>query len=143
MQNLLKKYLCLSSLFFITNAITAFIMRYYLYSFLFIFLTITSITVHCNYSVYTNIIDKIAILSIVLYGGYVFYNKVTTMNVNKYYKLLYILIVIVTFFLCIFLYTYGFIYKQYCFNESKVIGDRYHAILHALSAIGHHCIIFL
>lgn len=69
-----------SSLFFITNAIAAFFYKYYLYSFLFLILTITSLIVHTNDNMYTNIIDKIAVIAIVLYGTYMLYNKI---NISK------------------------------------------------------------
>jgi hypothetical protein len=129
--------LLLSSLFFITNMITAFFNQYYLYSFLFFILTITSFLVHYNNNIYTNIIDKIAILSIILYGSYVLYNKI---NINKWINYS---IIIITFMVCIYLYIYGFIVNDYCFNNEKNIAENYHFIMHIISSIGHHLIIFL
>jgi hypothetical protein len=75
-----------SSLFFITNAITAFLKEYYLYSFLFCILTTTSLIVHSNDNIYTNLIDKTAVVSIVLHGGYTLYNKI---NINKCLNIIY------------------------------------------------------
>jgi len=132
-----SRILLLSSLFFITNMVTAFLNEHYLYSFLFGILTTTSVTVHYNDNVYTNIIDKIAVLSIVLYGGYVFYNKI---NTNKWMNFF---AIIITFLLCIYLYIYGFIVKQYCFCDEKCVAQRYHFVMHMISSIGHHFIIFL
>ena len=94
------KILMASSLFFITNAVTAFLHEYYLYSFLFLNLTATSLIVHYNDNVYTNVIDKVAVLSIVLYGGYVLYNKI---NTNKYFNLF---AIIISFLFCIHLWFY-------------------------------------
>jgi hypothetical protein len=126
-----------TSFFFITNSITAFYKGYYFYSFLFFLLTITSVIFHTNYNIYTNILDKFSILFIVLYGGYLLYNKI---SIDKY---ILVLISILSFLLTIFLYSYGYISKQYCFDQEKCIGDRYHGLLHLISCIGHHCVIFL
>uniref|UniRef100_A0A6C0DN44 Uncharacterized protein n=1 Tax=viral metagenome TaxID=1070528 RepID=A0A6C0DN44_9ZZZZ len=129
--------LLLSSLFFITNIVTAYFNEQYLYSFLFFILTITSLVVHYNDNFYTNVIDKIAVLSIVLYGGYVLCNKI---NTNKWLNLL---IIIVAFLLCIYLYIYGFIVKEYCFCDKKCVAQTYHFVMHVISSIGHHFIIYL
>ena len=110
-----------------------------MYSLLFFILTTTSLIVHYNDNVYTNSIDKIAVLSIILYGGYVLYNKIRV-GTNKW--LLYLMIII-TFLLCIYLYIYGFIIKKYCFYDEKSISQTYHFIMHCISSIGHHFIIFL
>lgn len=63
--------LIFSSFIFITNVLSTLYKNYYIYSFLFVCLTITSITFHYNTNIYTNILDKIFVLAIVLYGGYV------------------------------------------------------------------------
>jgi hypothetical protein len=129
--------LLLSCSIFITNVSTAYFNEQYLYSFLFFILTITSLLVHYNDNFYTNIIDKIAVLSIVLYGGYMLYNKI---NINKWLNLL---IIIVSFMLCIYLYIYGFFVKEYCFCDNKCSAKKYHFIMHVISSIGHHFIIYL
>lgn len=129
--------LLLSSLFFITNMITAFFNQYYLYSFLFFILTITSLLVHYDNNIYTNIIDKIAVFSIILYGSYILYYKI---NIKKWINCS---IIIITFIACIYLYVYGFIVNNYCFCNEKNIAEKYHFIMHITSSIGHHLIIFL
>lgn len=54
----------ISSLIFTTNIITAYLYRqYYIYSYLFAVLTSTSLLFHSNPNIYTNIIDKCAIVS--------------------------------------------------------------------------------
>lgn len=129
--------LLLSSLFFVTNILTAYFSEQYLYSFLFFILTITSLIVHYRDNYYTNVIDKIAVLSIVLYGGYMLFYKITTD------KWLNCLMIIITFLICVYLYIYGFIVKEYCFCDKKCIADTYHVIMHIISSIGHHFIIYL
>jgi hypothetical protein len=131
------RILLLSSLFFVTNILTAYYSEQYLYSFLFFILTITSLIVHYEDNYYTNIIDKIAVSSIVLYGGYVSCNKMNTKN------LFHCCMIIITFLLCIYLYIYGFIFKKYCFCDKKSISQKYHFIMHIISSIGHHFIIYL
>jgi hypothetical protein len=126
-----------SSLFFTTNAITAFLNKYYLYSFLFCILTTTSLIVHSKDNIYTNSVDKIAVLSIVFYGAYMIYNKI---NINSF---IYCLVIIITFLFCIYFYIYGFFVKKYCFCNEKSISEKYHFVLHFISSIGHHFIIYM
>ena len=129
--------LLLSSLFFVTNAARAFFNEHYLYSFLFSILTTTSLVVHYNDNIYTNLIDKGAVLSIVIYGGYVTF---TNISADKW---IHCFAIMVTFFLCVYLYVYGFIVNEYCFCEEKCIAQKYHFVMHVISSIGHHFIIFL
>jgi len=124
-------------LFFVTNILTAYYREQYFYSFLFFILTITSLIVHYEDNYYTNIIDKIAVSSIVLYGGYVLCNKMNTEN------LFYFCMIVITFLICIYLYVYGFIFKKYCFCDKKCISQKYHFTMHIISSIGHHFIIYL
>ena len=129
--------LVLSSLFFITNTATAFIKEYYVYSFLFGLLTTTSLVVHSNDNIYTNVIDKMAVSSIVICGAYTLYNKI---HIDNWLNCS---IVIIAFVLCIYLYIYGFINKKYCFCDDKGVAKKYHCVLHVKSSVGHHIIIFL
>jgi len=136
-NNYEKNILCFTSLFFITNIITAFYKKYFLYSFLFFFITITSLIFHSYKNIYTNILDKIAIFSIIIYGSSILYYKLS------YDKLLMIIIIVFSFLLCIYLYFYGCFHQILCFHPNKEIGDIYHGLLHFISSFGHHCIIFL
>ena len=126
-----------SSFIFITNVVTAYSKQYYEYSFLFIFLFITSILFHSNKNIYTNIFDKIAISLIVFYGTYQLYFKT---NHENY---LFLIIIVSLFLLCIYLYTYGYYQRCYCYHEEICIGNLYHCILHLISSLGHHLIIFM
>lgn len=129
--------LIISSFIFLTNTAAAFYKQYYLYAILFGILTITSLIYHSNPNIYINIIDKIAILSIAIYGGYMLYHK---LNIDQ---LINICIIVFTFLLVNFLYIYGYFVNAYCFHEDKCIGNRYHALMHVIGSIGHHFIIFL
>ena len=129
--------LIFSSFIFITNVLSTLYKNYYIYSFLFVCLTITSITFHYNTNIYTNILDKIFVLAIVLYGGYVLYNKTTTDNQIS------VFLIVMSFLFCIFFFYYGYYVKDYCYNPDKCVGDNYHCILHIISSFGHHLITFL
>ena len=124
-----------SSFIFITNAITAFWYEYYVYSLLFGMLTLTSLLYHSRKNVYTHLIDKVAILAVVLYGGYMVFHK-QMCHTNR-------CIVITTFILSIVLFYYGYLTTTLCYHPDTSIGNKYHSLLHLISSIGHHCIIFL
>jgi hypothetical protein len=131
------KILVLSSLIFITNIITSFVYKRYLYLCLFIFLTLTSVIYHSNTNNYTNILDKIGIFLIVSYGTY---NVYTNFHVNKCIN---ISIIFLLFLLTMFLYIYGYLTKQFCFNKQLCIGNKYHSLLHCISSLAHHLIIIM
>jgi membrane-anchored glycerophosphoryl diester phosphodiesterase (GDPDase) len=148
--------LALSSLIFITNIITTFLYKNYIYSFFFIILTITSISYHSNKNIYTNISDKIAILLIVLYGSYKLYRevlnlrthaseKMTNFGILQYIKyhpdkiinIIIVCIVCILFVLTNILYIYGYFHNQIS------IGNKYHSLIHLISSIAHHLIIIM
>jgi hypothetical protein len=129
--------LIFSSLFFLTNALVAFLKKYYLYALFFLILTITSLIFHSNNNVYTNLIDKIAILLVVIYGGYLLFQKMCAKYATTCF------LIILTFLLVVYLYIYGYMNKMYCFSEDSSVSNAYHSILHLLSSLGHHLIIIL
>ena len=139
-----SKLLIYTSLIFISNVLTALYKGYYFYSFLFGGLTITSLLFHSTGKKIYFMLDKIPIVLIVCYGGYMLYQKMENkLQNNLEIKLYEILFIISTFLVTIFLYTYGYYTKQYCYHINKDIGDRYHGLLHCICSIGHHCIILL
>lgn len=132
--------LVLSSMFFLTNTVVAFWYEYYLYSFFFLCLTITSCWHHNNYTDYSYVFDKIAILSIVLYGGYLFYQKTAQVKESN---LILSAIIVATFLATIFFYYGGYCLNDYCFHEDKNKADWFHSLMHIVSSIGHNLIIIL
>ena len=135
--NIYFPLLMYSSLIFITNVVTAFYKKYYIYSFLFLCLTITSLIFHYNNNIYTNILDKIFVFAVVFYGGNMLYHKTTTDNQIS------VLLIVITFISCIFLFIYGYYVKDYCYHPDKHVANKYHSILHIISSLGHHLITFL
>jgi len=128
--------LVFSSMVFLTNMVVAFYYKYYLYSFIFLCLTITSYWHHSHYTEFSYIFDKMAVFSVVLYGGYLFYIK--TIQVSDQPNPILSAMIVATFLATICLY-----YGGYCFHEDKNKADWYHSLMHILSSIGHHFIIIL
>jgi len=129
--------LLLSSLLFISNALTAHFMGYFVYCILFFFLAISSIIYHTNPNSSIKIIDKTFIICIVLYGSYILYRKA---NENNSYN---IMLILMLFFIVVILYYYGNYAGEYCFHNDIYIANTYHSILHLICSIGHHMIVFL
>ena len=136
-----------SSLIFVTNVFLALYYNHYLYSVLFLCLTITSIIHHTYNTVYTGIIDKIPVYAIILYGGFIFYNKYIITNIkdntNSSITNIKAALIVITFLLVVFLYTYGYLTDNYSFHPSHSVSQMYHSLLHIISSIGHHLIISL
>ena len=144
-----------SSMLFITNALFALYKQYYLYSFLFCLLTTSSLMYHWpSDNVIIGHFDKICIVSIVSYGGYMFYNKTKseqdvtdesekkTNGLNN--KRILCMGTVVGFFcMVLYFFIYGYFIEDYCFHKQKRIGDIYHALIHLSSSIGHHLIMFM
>ena len=138
-----------SSLIFVTNVFSALYYSHYFYAFLFLCLTITSFVHHTYNTFYTGIIDKIPVYAVILYGGFIFYNKyikdliidsdLTTSSLINIKAAL----IVSTFLSVVFLYTYGHLTDNYSFHPSHSVSQMYHSLLHIISSIGHHFIISL
>lgn len=131
----------LSSFIFIMNIIVACYYKYYIYGSLFVALFISSILFHSNpQNIYTNIIDKIVILAIFIYGGYIFVTKQTK---NKTNNIQIKIAIIFSFLTTIYLYYYGYLYNKYCYDNNRQIANIYHSLLHIIGSIGHIFIIIM
>jgi len=123
---------------FLINVAVCYLYEYYVYSALFLVLFITSIIYHTNgHLAYSYIVDKIAVLAVVFYGGCVFYNKLDK-PISLYH-----FVAIITFLGTIVLYYLGYIQNQYCFDCDKTTADFYHGFMHLISCIGHICIVLM
>lgn len=136
-----------SSLIFVTNVFWALYYNHYLYSFLFLCLTITSVIHHTYNTVYTGIIDKIPVYAIIIYGGFIFYNKYIITNIkdntNSSITNIKAALIVSAFLSVVFLYTYGYLTDNYSFHPSHSVSQMYHSLIHIISSIGHHFIISL
>ena len=133
-----------SSFIFLTNVFIAAYYKYYLYAFLFFSLFITSIMVHSNCNFYTTLLDKIAIAFVVLYGGYLFWTKLTEKTETILLsKIGWSILILGTFFSTIYLYCYGYLMNQYCFCDDLNAACLWHSLLHCMGSFGHICIVLL
>lgn len=126
-----------TSSIFITNMLAAFFQGQILYSFLFGGLTTTSFLFHYNKNNLFYFLDQFFVLSIVFYGFIVIFEKRHFINLYQLY------IILLCFFLTIFLFYYGYLTGEYCYDPIQENGEYYHAFLHIISSLGHHIIIFL
>jgi len=132
-----------SSFVFISNIVYTYIEGYYLYSVFFFFLLLTSLLVHSNiHRNITLILDKIPIVCIVLYGGYIFFEKCLP-GFDSWKKIAIASTIVATFLITIFLYVYGYWTKQYCYCEDETWCYYYHSLMHIISSIGHNLIVYL
>lgn len=120
-----------SSLVFTTNMTHAFLSGLYLYSFCFACVTITSLVVHTEYNIYTSIIDRLAIASIVIYGGYRGWNRMD----GSFRTWMILLLCAITFIITIWIY----VYITFLSNHNSL----YHVCMHCISSLGHHAILLL
>lgn len=139
-------YCILSSFIFLTNVLAGLYFKQYLYAFLFLLLTLTSIIHHSSKTKLTSLLDKIALYSIIFYGGYKFYKhyanttKTSQFDIKTITK--YILIV-TTFLSVVYLYSYGYLTSNYVFHSEYKTSQLYHCLMHIISSLGHHIIIAL
>jgi hypothetical protein len=131
--------LVVSSLVYVSNVLTCWIMGEITYAKRFGALVATSLIVHINTNIYTIIIDKVSIACVVGYGGYTYFQSVWGKNKN----ILGVYLPLATFItVCIF-YVVGYLCKGFCFDTEHKICTRYHVLLHVISSIGHHAILLL
>jgi hypothetical protein len=124
-----------SSFFYLSNCLVAYYYDYILYSALFFGLFSASLLWRLNESIHTFILDKLFIISVVGYGGYLFTNRCYEMNG-------YVASIIVSTFLATgFLFYGGYITNQYCYDKDEKKGKLYHCLLHGISSVGHHLIV--
>jgi len=145
-----------SSLLFFVNYLNALYNEYNVYALLFLGLTISSVLHHSSFTnkvIISNsiistkiiaIIDKIFLYSVILYGGYILLNKIIDLKTELASitpeKIGLLITIFSTFLGTIFLFCSE---KKYCFCIESEEALLWHAFLHFIASIGHHCIIFL
>ena len=123
-----------TSVIFLTNAVTAFWAGHWLYAILFTTLFKTSILWRLYPSTATFVLDKIAVNAMVGYGGYLLYQRLPELN------LVWIVAIVSTFAVTVYLFYYGYMTNTYCYDKKKTIAANYHSLLHLISSLGHHLI---
>jgi hypothetical protein len=137
-------HICFSSSFlFLVTAVLALYSKYYVYCILLLFLLITSIIVHSWTTSYTLLLDKVSIIAVILYGAYLFYTKSIQKSPSNARIIILQFLVLLTFFVTIYLYYYGYYTNQYCFDKNINSANLYHSLLHFISFYGHNIIIIM
>lgn len=126
-----------TSLYLITNSISAYYRDYIIYAFLFLLLTITSVINHATHHSLINSIDKMTVYAVAVYGGYHLYSY------GSWNQLCMILVIISTFLLTLVMYEYGFRHNKYCFDPDPLVSQMYHGYMHIIGCIGHHLVMCL
>ena len=139
-----NNYCIYSSFIFLINSSIAFLYEYYTYSILFLLLFTTSVIYHSNNNIYTNVIDKIGICSVVIYGGYLLYYKLFERDVEiTKTQYIFTVFIIASFLTTIYLFFYGYICTTFCFSTDITLSYIYHSLLHFIASFGHLLIILL
>ena len=93
LDNLNCKNICYyTSFLFLINTVIAFNYNYIVYGLVFLFLFITSTLYHYEKNCKYQVIDKIAVYTVVIYGGYIFIKKIIEKKIKRVLilKILYI-----------------------------------------------------
>ena len=128
-------FLICTSLLFVTNVFHALLRGYFVYAFLFMNLLVTSVVVHYEDTIGTNLVDKCSVFYVFLYGLYMLCRNASVDNWA------YTLIIVSTFLFVVWVYIYGFFNRMFVFDESR--GVWYHGLMHAIGSFGHNMIMLL
>lgn len=140
----MNNILCYSSFIFLTNFVVGCSKGYYYYAFLFFALFVTSVMVHNSvedddyYSI--NVLDKVVIFLIFFQGLKHMLKKIGTTTTKNTKQLV---LIILTFFFCIFVYVYGYFNQSFCFDACAETAQLFHCMMHMIGSMGHHLILFL
>jgi hypothetical protein len=125
--------LMFSSLIFITNCATCFIYNKIIHCVLFFLLTCSSLLVHYNDNIITNVFDKIIIAFVFLNG--------LMLILTKENENIFIVFIVLTFLFVVFVYIYGYVNDKYVFDKNIEISKTYHVFMHLIASFGHHLIV--
>jgi len=137
-----------SSYLFFVNVYINYINQYYLHTFLFSNLLISSVILHWIQFDYVHLtneikmikyIDQFNISLVVMNGLYIYFSKLFSGNNNFILSSL----VVYFLFICGYLWIYGSYTKQYCFDNNPVKAQIYHSIMHLSSIFGHLILILM
>lgn len=88
----------------------------------------------------TENIDKSVVLSVIIYGGYIFYNNV---KFTTLYEIIMTLVIVISFVLTGVFYSYGKCNKCLCWDPDLEVGRRYHSVIHCMCSVAHILIMLL
>lgn len=124
-----------SSYLFLLNSIIFYFNQDYIYSYLFKYLTTTSLLYHSereNYkkSTYYRVIDIFMVLTLFIYGSYYIYDKLNKKIYISFRDCICLFIILLCNFLIGILHFYGKIIHDYCSHPNCFISEYYHSLLH-------------
>jgi len=125
-----------SSFILLTNVAVGLLTSNHIYSILFATLFVTSVVVHTTNHIVVNLLDKLVIFLIFLYGGYRLYEKryMTWWGIAK------MCIIVSTCLFVVWVYCYGYLTGDLCFHPVKEICTIYHVFMHIVGSLGHNMI---
>ena len=126
--------LCFTSTFFATNVIVGLYLGYHVYALLFFILMCTSLLNHSTHHPTINQIDRMAVMTVAIYGAYMMYQK------QMFDPSLYHALIILCFLFCVAMYEYGGRIQQFCFDPNPFLSMFYHGCMHLVGSVGHHFI---
>ena len=124
-----------SSYLFLLNSIIFYFNQDYIYSYLFKYLTMTSLLYHSereNYkkSTYYRAIDIFMVLTSFIYGTYYTYDKLSKKIYITFRDCICLFIILLCNFLIGILHFYGKKIHDYCSHPNCFINEYYHSLLH-------------
>ena len=130
-----------SSFIFSTNVFVGLLTANYVYCVLFATLFLTSLRVHSlqvnsNNYIAINLLGKLVIFLIFLYGGHRLLQKryMTPWGITK------AIIIAMTCLFVIWIYCYGYLTNDLCFHHVPEFAAIYHVFMHVVGSLGHSMI---
>ena len=130
----MTKLLCFTSTFFATNVIVGLYLGYHVYALLFFILMCTSLIYHSTHHTVIKKIDRMAVITVAIYGAYMMYHK------QMFDPSLCHALIILCFLFCVVMYEYGGRIQQFCFDPNPFVSLFYHACMHLVGSVSHHFI---
>jgi len=136
------KLLELSSLLFFTNFLHNTWHKEYPYAWLMLLLTVSSVFIHSGIFISESVefqnqlifLDRFIIVSIIIYGGSLFWKTMQLREVS--------FIPITTFLTIVYICLVGFFKNKYSFDLNNDMANISHIAIHILASLGHHVVIY-
>lgn len=128
----MNRLLCFTSTFFATNVIVGLYLGYIVYALLFFILMCTSLLYHSTHHTMIKKIDRMAVITVSIYGAYMIYQK------QMFDFSLCHAMIIFCFLFCVVVYEYGEHIQQFSFDPNPFVSQFYHTCIHLYGSIGHH-----
>jgi hypothetical protein len=130
-----------SSLVFLVNTGVAYLINEIVYGILFFLLTITSLFFHSMPNIYTSVLDKVVLYSVITYGGFTFFKKLLHKD-TTIFNLVYSAIIVSSFLAVYYIYHIGYMIQDLGFHPNRDVANRWHSAIHFISSLG-HCLIMV